>query len=203
MGRCLFLLSAALHLALLATTAWAQQAESVPVVGVLMVAAGPNEGQVEALRKGLRELGYVDGRNIKIEYRGAQGHADQLPRLAEELVRLKVDVLVAGAEPIVRAARQATSTIPIVMVMYDYDPVVAELINSFNRPGGNITGLFTRQSELVGKRLELLKSALPGSVAGCGVLGFIRPATARRARTRGSLARNPAPADRIAGALQL
>ena len=122
----------------------------------------PNDGQVEAVRTGLRELGYVDGRNIRIEYRGAQGQADRLPRLAEELVRLKVDALVVGAEPAVRAARQATGTIPIVMVLYDYDPVVAELIDSFSRPGGNITGIFTRQSELVGKRLELLKQALPG-----------------------------------------
>ena len=106
MGRCRLLLSVAVawHLVLLATAAWAQQANTVPVVGVLMVSAGANDGQVEALRTGLRQLGYVDGRNIRIEYRGAQGHADRLPRLADELVRLNVDVLVVGAEPLVRAA---------------------------------------------------------------------------------------------------
>jgi putative ABC transport system substrate-binding protein len=162
MGRCLLLLSLTLQLVLLATATWAQPANTLPVVGVLMVTAGPHDGQVEALRTGLRELGYVDGRNIRIEYRGAQGQADRLPRLAEELVRLKVDALVAGAESVVRAARQATGTIPIVVVLYDYDPVVGELIGSFSRPGGNITGIFTRQSELVGKHLELLKQALPG-----------------------------------------
>jgi ABC-type uncharacterized transport system substrate-binding protein len=162
MTRRLLVLAFTLHLALLATSTWAQQANTVPVVGVLMVNAGPSEGPVEALRTGLRELGYVDGRNIRIEYRGAQGQAARLPGLAKELVRLKVDVLVAGSEPAVRAVREATSTIPIVMVLYDYDPVAAELIDSFRRPGGNITGIFTRQSELVGKRLELLKQTLPG-----------------------------------------
>lgn len=162
MGQSLSRLRVALSLVLLTTTTWAQQTNTIPVVGVLMVSAGPNEGPVEALRVGLRELGYVDGRNLKIEYRGAQGQADRLPRLAEELVRLKVDVLVAGAESAVRAARQATSKTPIVMALYDYDPVAAELIDSFGRPGGNVTGVFTRQSELVNKRLELLKQALPG-----------------------------------------
>lgn len=162
MTRSVLVLAFTLHLALLATSTWAQQANTVPVVGVLMVNAGSSEGPVEALRTGLRELGYVDGRNIRIEYRGAQGQAARLPGLAKELVRLKVDVLVAGSEPAVRAVREATSTIPIVMVLYDYDPVAAELIDSFGRPGGNITGIFTRQSELVGKRLELLKQALPG-----------------------------------------
>jgi hypothetical protein len=81
MGRCLFLPSVALHLVLLATAAGAQQANAVPVVGVLMVSAGPNDGQVEALRTGLREIGHVEGRTIRIEYRGAQGHADRSPRL--------------------------------------------------------------------------------------------------------------------------
>lgn len=88
MDRCVFLLSLALHFVLLATAGWAQHANTVPVVGVLMVTAGPNDGQIEAMRVGLRELGYVDGRNIRSEYRGAQGQADRLPRLAEELVRL-------------------------------------------------------------------------------------------------------------------
>jgi putative ABC transport system substrate-binding protein len=123
MGRCLSWLTIALYLALPTTTTWAQQTNRVPVVGVLMVSAGPNEGPVAALRAGLRELGYEEGRNLKIEYRGAQGQAERLPRLAEELVHLKIDVLVVGAESAVRAARQATSTTPIVMALYDYDPV--------------------------------------------------------------------------------
>lgn len=87
---------------------------------------------------------------------------DRLPDLAEELVRLKVDAIVAGTEPSIRAAIQATNTIPIVMVAYDHDPVASGLVQSLSRPGGNVTGIFTRQSELLGKRLELLKETLPG-----------------------------------------
>ena len=141
----------------------AQQAERVAVVGRLAVNnGGANDPIEEALRKGLRELGYVEGRTIRIEFRTAQGDADRLPRLAEELVRLNVDVIVTGTEISTRAAKQATSTIPIVAILPDHDPVASGLIESFNRPGGNITGLTARNTQLAGKRLELLKEMLPG-----------------------------------------
>jgi len=126
-----------------------------------MLTAGPNDPIIEAIRRELRDLGYVDGQTIRIEYRGAQGHVDRLPKLAQELVDLKVDAIIVGAESIARAAKQATTTIPIVMVAFDYDPVAAGLVDSLNRPGGNVTGVFPRTSDLVGKNLELLKELLP------------------------------------------
>jgi len=156
-----FCLAIALSLAASAIDVWAQQPDQVPVVGVLMLAAGPSEGPAQALRRGLRQLGYVEGQNIRIEYRTAQGRADRLAPLAQELVELKVNVIVTGAEPIARVIQRATSTIPIVVVLHDHDPVASGLVTSLSRPGGNLTGVFTRQSELVGKRLELLKEALP------------------------------------------
>ena len=158
--RSLFLASA-LSFAASAAAVWAQQSHPVPVVGVLMVTAGPTDGPVQALRKGLRQLGYVEGENIRIEYRSADGRADRLAPMARELSELKVDVMVTGSESSARAAQQATGTIPIVAVLSDHDPVASGLVNSLSRPGSNITGVFSRQSELVGKRLELLKEVLP------------------------------------------
>jgi len=152
-----------------APCATAQQPAKVPVIGVLMVAAGPRDSVVEAFRLGLREQGYVEGQNIKIEFRSARGRADRLPSLADELARLKVDVLFAAAEPSLLAARHATSTIPIVMVANDFDPLVSGSIASYARPGGNVTGVSTLHSELVGKQLELLKEAVP-SVSRVAVL---------------------------------
>ena len=146
----------------MAPSATAQQPTKVPVIGVLMVSAGPNDSVVEAFRLGLREQGYMEGRNITIEFRSARGRADRLPSLADELVRLKVDILFAAAEPSLLAAKNATSTIPIVMVANDYDPIVLGLIASYARPGGNVTGVSSLHSELVGKQLELLKEAVPG-----------------------------------------
>ena len=160
--RRLFLLAIAFGLTMLTSIGSAQQSRTVPVVGILMAAAGSDDALVEALREGLRELGYVEGRNIRFEYRGAQGHAERLPQLARELVQLKVDAILVGAGASIRAAKQATSTIPILAVMYDEDPVSSGHIERFNRPGGNITGIYQRQLEIVGKRLELLKEALPG-----------------------------------------
>jgi putative ABC transport system substrate-binding protein len=156
------LLAVAMNLAVASGVVCAQQPSNVPVVGALMLNEGPHEPVVEEMRKGLRALGYVEGRNITIEYRLAQGQVDRLPRLAEELVGLKVDVIFVGTESSARAAKQATNVIPIVLVAHDYDPVAAGLIASLNRPGGNVTGVFSRQSHLVAKRLELLKEALPG-----------------------------------------
>jgi len=147
---------------LVSLSAIAQQTPPVPVVGVLMIFRAPDDFFVPSVRKGLADLGYLDGRNIRIEYRAAQGQVDQLPRLAGELVALGVRVIVAGAEPAARAAMQADSTIPIVITLSDHDPVAAGLIESFSHPGDRVTGVFSRQSELVGKRLELLKQTLPG-----------------------------------------
>jgi putative ABC transport system substrate-binding protein len=110
---------------------------------------------------GLKEQGYVEGQNIRLEHRGAQGNLDQLPSLAEELVRLKVDAIVVGNERSARVAKEASASIPIVVSLYNYDPVAGGLIDSFARPGGNLTGIFTRTSELVGKRLEQLKEMIP------------------------------------------
>jgi len=141
----------------------AQQSSKVPVVGLLMLTAGPNDPIIERIRRELSKLGHVDGQTIRIEYRGAQGQVDRLPRLAQELVDLEVEVIVVGAESIARAAKQATTTIPIVMVAFDYDPVAAGLVESLSRPGGNVTGIFPRTSDLVGKNLELLKELLPGA----------------------------------------
>jgi ABC-type uncharacterized transport system substrate-binding protein len=115
---------------------------------------------LEGLRAGLRDLGYVEGKNIVIEYRSAEGNYDRLPELAAELVRLKPDVLVTSATPGTLAAKQATTTIPIVMVDVG-DPVGSGIVASFAHPGGNITGLTDLGLELYGKRLELLKDAFP------------------------------------------
>ena len=116
----------------------------------------------EGIRLALRELGYIEGQNIAIEYRYAEGKIDRLPELAAELVRLKVDIiLTAGGEPPTRAAKNATKTIPIVMVGGGLDPVEAGLIESLARPGGNVTGITNLSRELAGKRLELLKEAVP------------------------------------------
>jgi putative ABC transport system substrate-binding protein len=112
------------------------------------------------LRQGLRDLGYVEGKNIAIEYRGAEGKLDLIPSLVKELVQLKVDVLIVATLPAILAARQATKTIPIVMVT-STDPIASKLVDSLARPGGNITGLSTLAQDLSGKRLELLTEVVP------------------------------------------
>jgi len=125
--------------------------------------------RIEALRQGLRELGYVEGKNIVIEWRSAEGKADLLPALAAELVRLKVDVIVTAGPTSTRPAKEATVTISIVMA-FDNDPVGSGVVASLARPGGNITGLATLSPELSGKRLELLKEILP-KISRVAVLG--------------------------------
>ena len=145
----------------LSVSAQAQQAGKIPRIGYL--AASSLSGQsarIEAFRQGLRELGYVEGKNIVIEYRSAEGKLDRLPALAAELVRLKVDIIVTGGPIPTRAAKEPTSTIPIVMTQ-DVDPVGTGLVASLARPGGNITGLSTLAPELSGKQLELLKETIP------------------------------------------
>jgi putative ABC transport system substrate-binding protein len=140
----------------------AQSSDRIPIVGVLTVTAGPTDPVATRFRDGLAQLGYVDGKNIKIDHRNAQGHAEDLPRLAEELVRVPVDVIAVGAEPALSAVARATNTIPIVVVSVDEDVVASGLVKSLSHPGGNITGLSALQSELAAKRLELLRDAIPG-----------------------------------------
>jgi ABC-type uncharacterized transport system substrate-binding protein len=136
----------------------AQQPTKIPRIGYQ--SAGSSGEREEAFRQGLRELGYGEGQNIVIEWRFAQGKPDQVPRNAAGLVQLKVDVIVTGGPTDTRAAKAATSTIPIVMTN-EGDPVGTGLVASLSRPGGNITGLATLSPELNGKRLELLKETLP------------------------------------------
>jgi putative tryptophan/tyrosine transport system substrate-binding protein len=139
----------------------AEQAAKVPRIGYLGAATlSAIPERIEAFRQGLRELGYVEGKNIVIEYRYAEGKLDRLPALAAELVRLKVDVIVTAGPTITRVAKEATVTIPIVMAN-DGDPVGNGFVASLARPGGNITGLSTFAPELSGKRLEILKEIVP------------------------------------------
>ena len=146
----------------LSVSAQAQQPTKVPRIGYLTsTSLSTNAARNEAFRLGLRELGYVEGKNIVIEWRSAQGKPDQLAALAAELVRLKVDVIVTGGAGNTRAAKNATSTIPIVMAQ-DPDPVGNGFVASLARPGGNITGLSTLGPEIGGKRLELLKEIVSG-----------------------------------------
>jgi putative ABC transport system substrate-binding protein len=141
----------------------AQQPAKVPRIGYLSQSGDPNTPgpSVEAFRQGLRDLGYIEGKNILVEYRYQEGKPDRRDSLVAELVQLRVDVLVLGSLPAIRAAKQATKTIPIVMVTTQ-DPVATGLVDSLARPGGNITGLTRLTRELSGKRLELLKEAVPG-----------------------------------------
>src|SRR5207244_2560869 len=143
-------------------TAEAQQAAKVARIGYLANNPATSPYLRETFLQGLRDLGYVEGRNLVIEYREAEGKADRLPALVAELVALKVDViLAAGSTLTARVAKEATTTIPIVFAAVG-DPVGSGLVTSLARPGGNVTGLSSFGAELVGKRLELLKQAVPG-----------------------------------------
>jgi len=141
----------------------AQQPTKVPRIGYLSNDDPALESaRADGIRLALRERGYMEGQNIAIEYRYAEGKPDRYPELAAELVRLKVDVIVvAGGEGLARAAENATKTIPIVMVGQGLDPLKAGLVESLARPGGNVTGITNLGGELGGKRLELLKEAVP------------------------------------------
>ena len=145
-----------------AMSAVAQQPTKIPRIGYIYGTGNDaNQGPyVEALRQGLRELGYIEGKTFTIEYRGAEGKTDRVPTLVSELIELQVNVLIAPILPAVLAAKQATKTIPIVMVA-NVDPVASKLIDSLARPGGNLTGLSALAQDLSGKRLELLKEVLP------------------------------------------
>jgi ABC-type uncharacterized transport system substrate-binding protein len=137
----------------ISSSATAQQTTKIPRIGFI-IGTSPSAvvAGTEAFRQGLRELGYVESKNIVIEWRYAEGKLDRLPALTTELVRLKVDVIVTGGPTPTRAAKQATSTIPIVMAQHT-DPVGNGLVASLARPGGNITGLSTLAPEVGGKRL--------------------------------------------------
>jgi len=150
-------------LGLLATplAAQAQPAAKIARIGWLGVSPATNPHLIEAFRQGLRDLGYVEGRNLVIEIRSAEGKFERLPALAAELVALKVDVIVVGGTPAALAAKQATTILPIVVSAVG-DPVGSGLVTSLARPGGNVTGVSNLSLELVAKRLELLKQAVPG-----------------------------------------
>ena len=162
--RAVAVLGLVLSLAATTFTTEAQQATKVPRIGILTIARD-GDAQVlknfQSFRQGLRERGWIDGQNIGFEYRWADGKYERLPQLASELVSLKVDVILGATTPLIRAVKDATKTIPIVMVAI-IDPVGAGFVASLARPGGNITGLtWVPGPEIVGKQLELLKEVIP------------------------------------------
>jgi putative tryptophan/tyrosine transport system substrate-binding protein len=145
-------------------TVEAQRPGKVPRIGFVSARADPTpttpDSSADALRQGLRNLGYIEGKNLVIEYRYFEGKVDRIPSLVAELLQLKLDVLVSVNTLAIRAFKQATKTLPIVIVIND-DPVTTGIVNSLARPGGNVTGLTRLTRELSGKRLELLKEAVP------------------------------------------
>ena len=159
MDRRVFLATAAAGVVAMPAVARAQQPAKVPRLGHLSLRSGPDELD-EAFTQGLRELGHVEGRSIALEYRWAGGKAERLPELAAELVRLKVDLIVAVGTLCAEAAKLATSGIPIVFVGVG-DPVGSGLVASLGRPGGSVTGLTILSTELAGKRLQILRELLP------------------------------------------
>jgi len=164
-----------------ASLAEAQQTKKVPRIGYLTGAdAATESARSEGIRLALRERGYIEGQNIATEYRYAEGKRDQLPALAAELVRLNVNIIVAaGGESVIEAAKNATKTIPIVMVGGGSDPVEAGFVESLARPGGNVTGLINLGRELGGKRLELLKESVPKLARVAVLYDLATPASVR------------------------
>jgi putative tryptophan/tyrosine transport system substrate-binding protein len=144
----------------ISSSTYAQQSANIPRVGWLSLSSTVAPWAIEAFQVGLRELGYVEGQNIAIDFRLADGKQELLPELAADLVRLPVNMMLASSTPAARAAKQATSTIPVIIVAVG-DPVGTGLVSSLARPGGNITGLATLIPELSAKRLELLKETFP------------------------------------------
>jgi putative tryptophan/tyrosine transport system substrate-binding protein len=158
-------------------TGEAQQPKKVPRIGVLFAATpSANSERIEAFRHGIRERGYVEGKDILIEQRYADGNLDRIPALAGDLVHLNVDVIVSASSQGTRSLKEATNTIPIVMTS-DTDPVGNKFVTSLARPGGNITGLSILAPELSGKRLELLKEIVP-KLSRVAVLGTLNSTTA-------------------------
>ena len=159
--RCAFTIALFLGGLFIPSAAEAQQAAKVARIGILTINRPAAPHLTEAFLQGLRDLGYVEGRNIAIEYRDAGGKVERLPALAAELVALKVDVIMGGSTPLALAAKQATRTLPIVFISSG-DPVADGLVTSLARPGGNVTGLSSLTPERFGKCLELLTQAAPG-----------------------------------------
>ena len=147
--------------------AGAQQPAIIPRIGYI-APTGPENTNYAAFLRGLRDLGYIEGKNILVEYRSMEGNRDRIPSLVAELVQLKVDILVSPNAPTILAAKQATRTIAIVMVV-NTDPVASGLVDSLAHPGGNITGITRLTRDLSGKRLEVLKEVFPG-ISRVGVL---------------------------------
>jgi putative ABC transport system substrate-binding protein len=146
--------------AVIASRVLRAQQKAMPVIGVLSsTTPGSNAANVSAFRQGLSDTGYVEGQNLAIEYRWAEGHYDRLPGLAADLVDGKVDVIATGGTPSVLAAKSATSTIPI--VFSSGDPIEGGVIASLSRPGGNLTGVSAMNTEMTPKRLELLSELVP------------------------------------------
>src|SRR5215471_13046167 len=160
MHRRTFLRGTAASILIPPLAARAQPPAKVYRLGILeAIPAAQNAANLAALRRGLQELGYVEGRNLIIEYRSSDGNAERFPSLAAELVRLKVDLIVARGTPATKAAKNATATIPVVMATMG-NP--SALVASFAHPGSNITGVTTFSTELTAKRIELLKELVPG-----------------------------------------
>jgi len=163
MNRRIVIWLLATFLLITAPPAPAQQPKKIPRIGWLTAASlSSAAARIKAFRQGLRELGYTEGKNTVVEWRSPEGKPDRMPALAAELVRLKVDIIVTAGGAATRPAKEATSTIPIVMAE-DADPVRSGFVASLARPGGNITGLATLAPELSGKQLELLKEIVPRS----------------------------------------
>lgn len=162
--RCVeIMLLGALGISIATLSSHAQISRPLARIGYVSANVAPAAPSFEAFRQGLQELGWVEGQNIALEWRSATGHDDLLPNLMTELLQHKVDVIVTGGPQATRAAQQATSTIPIVMIGGGPDPVAAGLVANLARPGGNLTGVATAPPELLrGKQLELLKEAVPG-----------------------------------------
>ena len=166
----------------------AQQPKKIWRIGYLASSDPATESsRAETIRLTLRERGYIEGKNIATEYRYAEGKSDRLPELAAELVRLKVDIIIAGGDSLILAAKNATKAIPIVMVGAGSDPVEAGFVESLARPGGNITGITNVSPNLGGKRLELLKEAVPKVVR---VAVLYDPAATATRTERASLSRS-------------
>jgi len=166
----------------------AQRSRTIPRIAYLALIPGPCTTHCAGFVQGLRELGYVEGQNISIEYRWSKGNVERLREHAAELVRLGVDVIVAGGPVATRAAQEMTRTIPIVMAR-DVDPVGDGFVASLGRPGGNITGVTTLSRELSGKRLELLKDMVPGMARVAVLWNPVEPSAVRQVRDTEDAAR--------------
>jgi putative ABC transport system substrate-binding protein len=159
MAACRVLLALMLGFAIEPSLAWAQPSEG-PIIGVLATTSGPDDPLLAVFRQALRDRGYVEGKNIRLEFRTALGQLDRLDGLARELVQMKADVLLTANPVAAQALKKTTSTVPIVVALFD--PVVSGLVTNLSRPGGNITGLSSMAVDLYSKRLQLLKEMVPG-----------------------------------------